>query len=222
MSAEGWLLHKSPSGDTSLRLSLFTRDLGLVTCLYRGGRTPKKQAVLQPFLPLWLALDNKRDSYYVRTIESLAPPLELKSRSLFCALYLNELVCYALKSLDPHPQLYDLYEYTLKGLAILTESAAREALLRKFEWFLLDTCGYMLSFMDESDPEKRYQYIPGKGFIVVADGMPGEDIWAIVQGQFIDIRVLKTAKLIMRQAIDHLLNGKELKSRALFSNVIGK
>lgn len=223
MSAEeAWLLHKSPSGDTSARLSLFTRDQGVVTCLYRGGRTPKKQAILQAFIPLWLSLDSKRDWHYVRTLECVEAPLALKGSSLFCALYINELIYYALKSFDPHPQLFDTYVYTLKGLAQIKEQMVMEALLRKFEWMLLDACGYMLSFVDAESESvictQKYRFIVGKGFVVVLDGMPGQHLLDITNGQFTDVHVLKTAKLIMRQAIDHLLNGRELKSRTLFAS----
>lgn len=216
MSAEAWLLHKSPSGDTSVRLSLFTRDQGVVTCLYRGGRTVKKQAILQPFIPLWLSLDSKRDWHYVRSLETVSPPLPLKNNSLFCALYVNELLFYALKAFDPHPELYDVYEYTLKGLAVITEQVVMESLLRKFEWMLLGSCGYSLSF--EDDPAERYRLVAGKGFVVDHNGIPGEDVLAITQGQFEEVRVLKSAKLIMRQAVDNLLGGRELKSRALFKS----
>ena len=214
MSAEAWLLHKSPSGDTSARLSLFTRDQGVVTCLYRGGRTVKKQAILQPFIPLWLSLDSKRDWHYVRSLETVTAPLPLKNSSLFCALYVNELLYYALKAFDPHPELYDVYEYTLKGLTVITEQVAMESLLRKFEWMLLGSCGYMLSFAN--DTAERYRLVSGKGFVVDHKGVPGEDVIAITQGQFEDVRVLKSAKIIMRQAVDDLLGGRELKTRALF------
>lgn len=214
MSAEAWLLHKTPSGDTSARLSLFTRDQGVVTCLYRGGRTVKKQAILQPFIPLWLSLDSKREWHYVRSLETVSAPLALKNSSLFCALYVNELVYYALKSFDPHPELYDVYEYTLRGLAHTTEQVAMEALLRKFEWMLLGSCGYMLSFMDDID--KRFRFVAGRGFVADPDGMQGEEVLAISRGQFEDVRILRSAKLVMRQAVDDLLGRRELKSRALF------
>lgn len=220
MNAEAWLLHKSPSGDTSARLSLFTRDQGIVTCLYRGGRTAKKQAILQPFIPLWLFLDSKRDWHYVRSLETVSAPLPLKNNSLFCALYVNELLYYALKAFDPHPELYDVYEYTLKGLAHITEQVAMESLLRKFEWMLLGSCGYMLSFAENA--AARYRFVAGKGFVVDRNGVPGEDVLAITRGQFEDVRVLKSAKLIMRQAVDDLLGGRELKTRALFTSSRGR
>lgn len=221
MSTEAWLLHKTPSGDTSTRLHLFTREKGLVSCLYKGGRTPKKQAILQAFIPLWLSLDTNKDWYYVRNLETVSVALDLKGIALFAALYINELVYYALKPLDPYPELYDAYHYTLRALASVTERLAMEALLRKFEWALLCECGYMLSFDDcESGRavcgNQRYRFVVGKGFTAAADGLSGAHILAISQGQFIDVAVLKTAKLIMRQAINHFLGGRELQSRRLF------
>jgi len=222
MSTEAWLLHKVPSGETSVRLSLFTCDKGIVPCLYKGGRTPKKQAILQPFTPLCLFLNNNKDWYYARNLETTSAPLHMKGLSLFAALYINELVYYALKPLDPHPELYESYQYTLQGLASITEQLAIESLLRKFEWVLLRECGYMLSFMDDRESAAEYyQFVIGKGFTVAEEGLLGDHIFAITQGQFIDVQVLKTAKLVMRQAITHLLGGRELKSRALFRSRVG-
>lgn len=225
MSIEAWYLHKQPSGDTSALLSLFTREKGIVSCLYKGGRTPKKQGILQAFMPLCLFLDNKKDWYYVRQLECAAAPLPLRGNALFAGMYVNELLYYALKPLDPHPQLYEKYHYTLKGLSLVKERLAIESLLRQFEWVLLDECGYQLSFfLDEGelpDSTSHYRFIAGQGFIAATEGIGGDDVLAIIQGQFDDVRVLKAAKWVMRQAIAHLLGGRELSSRHLFSSLSG-
>lgn len=219
---EAWLLHKRASGDSSFYLSFFTREKGIVNCLWKGGRTLKKQAMLQPFSPLWLTLDTKRDIHYTRQVENVAGLLEFRKDSLFAAFYVNELLYCALRPLDPHPTLFDLYIQLFPRLAITTERLAIEALLRRFEWLLLSSCGAAVSFHEEARSRAPieaglcYQFIANEGFIAVP-GAPitGWAILALAAGQLDDLMLLRTAKFIMRQAIDHLLNGQVLKSRSL-------
>lgn len=219
---EAWVLHKSPSGDSSARVSFFTREKGILNCLYKGGRTPKKQALLQPFIPLWLAADLRKDYYFVRQLEIQKEPIELKANSLFAGLYVNELIFYALRSMDAYPELFAIYQETIQGLALLNDKLALEVVLRRFEWALLLACGYSLSFnydahsLEPIRVNQAYQLLPGEGFVSASAGIPGEHILALAEGQLDELGLLKTAKFIMRQAIDHLLGGRELKSRSLY------
>ena len=219
---DAWLLHKSPSGDTSARISLLTQEKGVLNCLYKGGRTPKKQALLQPFIPLWLAVDSKKEYHFVRQIEMQRDILVLQGNSLFAGLYVNELVFYALKPMEPCPELFAIYQQTIQGLASLHDKLATEILLRRFEWALLLTCGYGISFTHEAhsvmpiNAQQFYQFVPEEGFVPAGTGIRGEHILALAQGQFNEVSILKAAKWIMRQAIDHLLGGRELKSRKLY------
>ena len=80
---QAWVLHKQWSGDTSARVSFFTRELGVIQCLCKGGRTPKKQALLQAFTPLWLSVDERYDRYYTQAIESISPILHLRGILFF-------------------------------------------------------------------------------------------------------------------------------------------
>ena len=219
---EAWVLHKRPSGDTSARVTFFTREKGIVNGLCKGGRTPKKQALLQPFSPLWLAIELRRDWPYVRQFETFARPLEFEGNSLFAGLYVNELLYYVLSPMDAHPDLFDMYLHTLQGLSSSTDKLVIEVLLRRFEYALLVASGYSVSFTTEANSLKPiefnqvYQFIAGEGFVVADKGIEGSDILALAQGQLDEIKVLKTAKFIMRQAVDHLLGGRELKSRSLY------
>ena len=93
-----------------------------------------------------------------------------------------------------------------------------ESLLRSFEWVLLKTCGYRIAFGEEVkvSPESCYHFVVGQGFVTAEEGLSVDLALAITKGNFHDIQVLKAAKQIMRQAIDCLLAGRELKSRRLF------
>lgn len=213
---DAWLLAKSPSGDSSLRLHLFTRQRGVVTCFYKGGRTPGKQGVLQPFLPLCLSLDSRKDYHFARNIETPSAALMLTGHALFAALYINELVYYTLKPFDPHSDLYLAYQYVLHGLTLASERLTLESLLRRFEWVLLRESGYRLAFVDGNN-SAFYRFVAGAGFVAAQEGFALATVSAIIAGEFHDVQVVQAAKRIMRGAIDYLLAGRELKSRQLFS-----
>ncbi|MDI1352184.1 MAG: recombination protein O N-terminal domain-containing protein, partial [bacterium] len=108
-SVQGWVIHKQWSGDTSARVYFFTRELGLLQCLCKGGRTPKKQSLLQAFTPLWLVVQERYNLYYTQSIESTFPMFQFESHALFSALYLNELLYYVLKPLYPDEELFNAY-----------------------------------------------------------------------------------------------------------------
>lgn len=217
---KAWVLHKKPSGDSSFRVTFFTREYGLLSCLCKGGRAPKKQALLQPFIPLWLALDKRKDWYYLRQLEALAPSYDLKSQALFASLYLNELLYYTLSPEDSSPELYDSYDKTLQLLASNPDKTFIELVLRQFEWQLLKLCGQGFLFDEEIhsgrpiNPLSSYVFIPGEGFKAAAQGISGDILLKLANDDFRELNTLKAAKQINRCAIDYLLGGRELNSRS--------
>ncbi|MDR3443064.1 MAG: DNA repair protein RecO [Legionella sp.] len=219
---EAWVLHKQWSGDTSARVSFFTRESGLIHCLCKGGRTPKKQALLQAFTPLWINVDERYERFYTNKIESTSPALWLEGHSLFSALYVNEILYYALSPHSPDPALFDAYLFTLNKLATTNDRLALEPLLRRFEWTLLNACGYSFSLTHEAQTEHLisdelcYQFIAGEGFVAHNKGISGAHILALAEDNLEDAAYLQSAKIIMRQAIDHLLGGRVVKARALY------
>jgi DNA repair protein RecO (recombination protein O) len=221
---EAWVLHKKWSGDTSARVSFFTREFGLIQCLCKGRRTPKKQALLQSFTPLWLTIEERYVRFFPKTIESISPMLHLEGHSLFSALYLNEILYYALSPDNADPTLFDAYLLTLNGLATAKERFTIESLLRRFEWTLLNVCGYSFSLTEEAHTEEcirrelNYQFVGGEGLIRVQHGVSGEHILALAQDNLTNAQYLYSAKIIMRQAIDHLLGGRKINARSLFKS----
>ncbi|MBI2786065.1 MAG: DNA repair protein RecO [Legionella longbeachae] len=219
---EAWVLHKQWSGDTSARVSFFTREEGLIHCLCKGGRTPKKQALLQVFTPLWITISERYDRYYTQSVESMSATLQLTANALFSGLYVNEILYYALTPNDPDFVLFDAYILTLNRLAFTKDKLSLEALLRRFEWTLLHACGYSFSLTHEVRTahlivaDLYYQFVAGEGFVLDNRGIPGAHIIALAQDNLSELACLKSAKIIMRQAIDHLLNGREIKARAIY------
>lgn len=218
---QAWVLHKRWTGDTSAQVVFFTREQGILSCTCKGGRTPKKQSLLQAFTPLWLAVDERRDWHYLRQVEIISPSLQFTGSGLFSALYINELLHHALRPNDTNRLLYDVYERTLQTLTLLTDRLLIEATLRRFEWVLLTACGYQMSLTHDVHEmpivaSSQYTLIPGNGFSLVDKGILGAHILAFADDKLNDVEVLKAVKWIMRRAIDHALDGKPIKARELY------
>lgn len=221
IESDAWLLHKKAQGNTSLRLVLFTKEQGVITCSYTGAY--KKNTSLQVFLPLWVAINSSFKGRYIHKIETIGPGLFFKSLNLYSTLYLNELLYLVLKEGEAFPHLYQTYEETLIALSRMKEPLGIEVLLRRFELIFLKECGYLLPFYTEVEfnkaviPTKFYLFDAEKGFTEAEKGLLGENILAIAHNDFSQLNTLKTAKIIMRKAINYLLEGKQLTSRQFFS-----
>lgn len=221
-SINAYFLHKRLSGETSLRVSFFTREHGVVEALYKGGRTPRKQSILQPFSPLWLALDARRDCFYVQKIECESSILQLPGIALYAGLYVNEIVYSLLKPHDASDTLYSAYIQSLESLASAKCRLTVEAILRRFERVLLSAVGYALSLTHDMpsgegiDPMETYQFIAGVGLVQSHQGLLGRHILSVAEDHLDDPNVLRTAKYIHQKAIAHAMDGKEIKTRALY------
>ncbi|GGI91745.1 DNA repair protein RecO [Legionella impletisoli] len=218
---EAWVLHKRWSGDTSAQVIFLTKEQGVFTGLYKGARSKSKQALLQPFTPVWLAINRRGNRHYVQQLEMRAPSLCFTGNALFSALYLNELVSYILQPNDTHPMVYDAYESALYSLTEVVYREDLEVVLRQFEQRLLKQCGYQIILTHDVNAhsivaDKQYQFIPGEGFQMASNGFWGEHLLAFAENRLEHPETRKTAKRIMRQAIDYALEGRTLKSRALF------
>lgn len=218
-------MHKLWIGETSANVTLWTADKGLVVARYQGARSPKKQALLQPFTALWITLDERRYGIFLRQLDCLEPSVPLIGQSLFAGLYINELLYLSLAPHEPHPTLFLAYKKTLHALLQASDRFALEIILRRFEWCWLEACGYQMSLTTEADsgrpiqPQCHYIFMPGEGFVLAKQGFLGAHIQAFAQEQFNEIAVLRLAKQVMRQAVQQVLDGKVLKTRQLFSGL---
>ena len=182
---QSWVLHKRWSGDTSAQVTFFTREQGVISALSKGGRTPQKQSLLHEFTPGWLSVDTRRDWHYVRQLDVLAPSLVLAGDSLFAGLYVNEIIYHGLRQLDPCPLLFDAYVQTLQLLTQTSHRMDIEAVLRRFEWQFLSSCGYAFSLTQEAFtqqvvlPDNNYDFIAGEGVIKACKGIPGRSLLAM-------------------------------------------
>ena len=218
----GYVLHQRATGNSSAQVTFFTREKGLVRARFQGARSAKNQAILQRFTPLWLVFDERNYGMYVRQVEMSAMPPCITGHAMFSGLYINELLYHAQRPQEAEPLLFDAYAQALNDLVRTDTPKALEMALRRLEWVLLETSGTHVSYAHEIDvrlplvAEKHYGFLPGEGFFEATKGYPGAHLLAMAEGEFGAVDGLKTAKQVFRRAIDYLLDGKPIHSRALY------
>jgi DNA repair protein RecO (recombination protein O) len=218
---EGVILHRRPWRETSLWLELFTLKLGKIALLAKGARRQKrgKSGVLEPFQPLLTRWRGKSELKTLIAAEPLRAGFVLTGIALCCGFYLNELLWRLLKPQDPHPALYFAY---LDTLAELSCGGELESCLRRFEARLLSEIGYGLildhevKYQAAIDSSARYRYDPERGPILDDQGwLHGRTLLALRRERLDSPEVRREAKRLLRQLIDHRLEGQVLVSRQL-------
>ncbi len=225
-----YVLHQRPFRDSSLIVEVFAREYGRMTVFARAARGPRSRfAALQPFRTLLLSWSGRGEAPQLTGAEStdaLQPPPP--PGQLMSAFYLNELLLKLTTRHDPHPELFDQYGLTL---AQLCQGLSADRSLRQFEARLLDFIGYGLNLAAEADTgrpvraDAHYHFRPGVHGVVLASA-PGDDNGGgaiaghVLQGLASATGLtsdadLRQARALMRTAIDHCLEGRELRTRVV-------
>ena len=138
-------------------------------------------------------------------------------------LYLNELVLKLTTRHDPQPELFDHYE---DALAAMRAGEAAAPALRRFELRLLEQLGYGLD-LDEActgrpiEAGSYYHFHPALGFVGLVErarpAMPcrAPRCWRSRQERPRRAAALDDARRVLRAALDLLLEGRELRTRAV-------
>ncbi|MFT0213141.1 DNA repair protein RecO [Pseudomonas sp. F1_0610] len=215
-----YVLHSRPYKESSALVDLFTEQ-GRMRAVLRGARS-QKGSQIRPFSLLEIELKGRGELKNIAQHASMGPLLLLQGTTLFCGLYLNELLVRLLALEDPQPIIFQQYQSSLIALA---NNYPVEPLLRTFEWRLLEQLGYGFSLTHDAqgatiDATLWYALVHDTGFVMQAQLKPGafkgEDLLALAQAQWQDKRTLIVAKRLMRQALAPLLGTKPLASRELF------
>jgi DNA repair protein RecO (recombination protein O) len=229
----GFVLHRRAYQESSFLVDILSLEAGKIRCVARGMRSAKsdRKSVLQPFQPIACELTGKSELKSVKNAENTDKSIPLQHTSLFCGMYLNELINRVLPSNIPCPDIVNDYYETLKQLNTSqkfnsTLQPYQEAQLRCFELNLLAELGYLPDLSCEVrtqtaiEDDMDYVFISDQGLFLKQ--------WyphlTSVKGQWInDVLAqrwhpesLRTAKWITRQAFQPLLGDKPLKSRELF------
>ncbi len=233
MPAPEWLnaciLHRRPYRETSYLVDFFTLEAGKISAVAKGVRNSRseRKSLLQPFQPLRIQLAGKSDLKNLTLLEGAAGAYSLSGFSLFCAMYLNELVNRVLQPDLPVSDLFEAYQRSLIALATLSSDSTQQAqvILREFEFVLLAEMGLLadLGRISESEqeisPTCYYIFTAEQGLALAPPAHPhqilGCHLLAIVTKEWTK-EALQVAKYINRLALRPLLGDKPLKSRELF------
>lgn len=224
-----YILHTRNYRDSSLIVEFLTPNYGRIAAVVKGVRASTKSAkqrrsLMQPFMPLTIGWGGKGDLKTLYDFESQTKSIALSGQALFSGLYVNELITRLIAHHDESCELFKLYEQTIYALL---GSQHIDVVLRFFELNLLELMGYGLSFDTEAhsgdcvESNCSYRFVINKGFVLVASGVVGADIYrgcelkAIASRDF-DEGLRKVAKRLCRQALGFHLGDKPLKSRELF------
>jgi DNA repair protein RecO (recombination protein O) len=235
---KAFVLHVRPYQENQQLVELLTEHYGKVSALVYVGQSKRsiKKALLQPFLPLNVAFkehgSHTSSLRMLTRVDANSKSYLLTKNSLYSAFYLNELLVRLITDDIICETLFSQYQSTLFSLS---QGAAIAPQLRAFELTLLDELGLSLDFTpvfeDNGENVVGFYYIAEQGFIpayhyaintITTPWFNTSHLQAIAKQDYEPKQpelkgVEKTFKLLMRQIINHLLEGKPLNSRKLFA-----
>lgn len=219
-----YLLHRRPYSDSQVMLDMLVEGVGQLRMLARvsGRQATKHKAQLQPFQSLLIHYSGNYDLKYINKFELHGNPLFLTGDKLYCGFYMNELTNRIVPVNEPIEDVFQLYK---THLAHLEQGMNLQAVLRSYEFQLLELLGYGVDFCFDAsggpiDEKQTYCYFSEVGFLIQDDpysGFSGAQLTAIANHDFSQSDVLYLAKQLSRYLLKPLLGNKPLKSRELFS-----
>jgi DNA repair protein RecO (recombination protein O) len=220
-----FVLHHRPWRDTSRMLDVLSREHGRLTLFARGVRGPRSRtaSLLQPFTPLLASWTGSGDAAQLTHVEAAAAgTVGLPAAALLSGWYLNELLLKLTLRVDPQPAVFDLYARALDRLRTAPSPAPA---LRAFERDLLELLGYGLELRREARggaplrADAYYHFHADLGFVETPAGADnayaGRSLLALADDDLQEAPVLEDARRLMRAALDHALEGRELRTRAV-------
>lgn len=231
-----YVLHARSYRESSHLLELLSRDYGRVAVVARGSRGPKSRwkNILQPFRPLLVGWTQRSELGTLTGADQVAAPPALAGGSLYCGLYINELMMRLLHRGDPHPDVFERYRDTLGLLAVGSDP---QPALRVFEKHLLEATGFGLLLDREAGGEAQiqadawYEYRPEQGPVRVSQDaldkaknrvsasrtvlLRGSSLLSLNSEDLTEDE-LPALRDLMRRVIRHHLGDKPLGSEALY------
>jgi DNA repair protein RecO (recombination protein O) len=221
-----YVLHSRPFRETSMIVEAFTRAHGRVAVVARGAKSARSRwrNVLQPFRPLLLSWNQKSELGTLTAADQVASPPALQGQSLYCGIYVNELLMRLLHRGDPHIEVFERYRQLLSELAA---DSSPQPILRVFEKHLLEAIGYaMLLDHDinsgaEVERQGWYAYKPNRGPVLHSGpgkGRVSGSALLALHAESLEAANLPELRMLMRSVLRYHLGDKPLASLSLFSS----
>jgi DNA repair protein RecO (recombination protein O) len=229
-----FVLHSRPFKENQQLLDLLTEFDGKISALVYVGQSKRsiKKGMIQSFLPLKFTFKDKNTSLKLITaIETTGKSYSLSKNTLYSGFYVNELLVRLLTNDIVCEALFKQYQQTLLSLS---ENLPIAPQLRKFELCLLEELGLSFDFdpvfNDVSEHVAGFYYIAEQGFVpaykysmnnITTPWFNTQHLQTIAENihhdkVLMNKEVEHTFKLLMRNVLNHLLDGKPLNSRKLF------
>lgn len=159
----------------------------------KGAKRPHSalRAVLVSFQPLSVRFSGKSEVKTLTQAEWMGGLMSPDGKALFAAYYLNELLMRGLTREDAHPELFELYQQTLIGLA---GEEDMNVCIRRFEVGLLQALGYGLDWAYDAngatiDVALAYMWLDQHGWVPSVGGnvnnLQNGSVEQVVQGRWI-------------------------------------
>lgn len=216
------ILHRRDYRDSSLLLDAFTRDHGRVGLIARGAKRPRGRwrGLLEPLRVMQIGWGGRGELKSLAQAEPIEPGIRLSGLPLYGGFYLAELMLRLTPRENAQPGLFgDL----LSALKQLEGSDNIAPALRKFEYQLLDACGYGVPLDATEDGEEIkvsgcYSLNPDTGFSAVTQDFPasfsGAAILALRDEAFFDQQHAQEIRRLLSQALQSQLGVRPLQSAA--------
>lgn len=222
-----YALHNRRYRESSLIVDFLTRDHGRIALMVKGATSGKsaRQNLIQPFIPVLIAWRGRGDLPTLTTIEAASHVPRVLGKTLYCGLYVNELILKLTERNETHTELFPVYAACLQDLLDAgLDNKLLEPALRRFEVRLLEELGLGMNLLHDQQgvpikAAEHYHYDFLGGPVLNAkteNSVSGETLMALARGEFNSTQQMREARHLMRRVITHYLGGRQLKSRELF------
>lgn len=215
----GYVLHQRPYRENSRLVNFLSVEYGRVDGVARQHLPPLYQSAL-------LYASGKSGLKNFSKSEQTGPVHILQGQALLAGFYLNELLVRLLPIEEQCTELVAAYGIAVEGLSQLAIQSdphrALIAILRRFEWVLLQALGYAVVFdRDELDapiePDVYYRYHAGAGFCRSGQGESGATLLRLADpSQMFLPEHLASLTRIFKRELALQLGDQPLKSRELW------
>lgn len=223
-----YLLHRRKFRETSAIIDLLSPSQGRVSCIMRGvygGKRKSAKPTPEPFQKLELGWTGRGELPTVTSCDHIDARITLFGKSLYCGMYINELIVRLVNRGEPNDELFDLYQATINELSVAKIEI--ENVLRRFEKQFLEICGYGLLLDCEADtgipldPGVDYFYQIEHGPVLEQSKsgehkINGNTLLKFANDGPLNAEELRQTKRLMRQVLNFYLGDKPLLSRSLF------
>ena len=182
-----FILHRRNFSESSFILEIFSRDYGRINLIAKGAKKNKKYRgtnfdLYQKYNISWIS---KSELGILTGIDIVRSKTYFIAEKAITAFYINEIILKLLHKDEPHVELFDIYELTLRKLF---SNENEKIILRYFEKQLLESLGYGISF--DQDIKTGLSIMPTREYYYKIDSGPSSDVSLSGEGMKISGKTL--------------------------------